>query len=77
VTSHSYHPDVHEFGLQPDCERCWQLAERPLQTLDDRMLASLRDRVQNGLQARTQAERWAMTRLMESMPPVILNTGVR
>lgn len=27
MTAHTYHPDSHVFGLQPECPRCEQLAE--------------------------------------------------
>jgi hypothetical protein len=36
MTSHIFHPDVHETGLFPGCPRCLELAESPSQ-LDQSM----------------------------------------
>lgn len=43
MTTHVYHPDVHEFGLQVGCPRCEELALNPEQ-LD----SAVRDRLTHG-----------------------------
>lgn len=38
---HSYHGDIHEIGLQDDCEACMEHAKNPTRDLDDVMLRNL------------------------------------
>jgi len=60
---HTYHEDVHEYGLADGCPRCRQQAERPLETLDDTMLRALFDRLASGQVARSLNEGLAMDNL--------------
>jgi len=60
---HSYHEDVHEVGLVDGCPRCRQQAERPLDTLDNKMLRALFDRLASRAVARSLNEGLAMDNL--------------
>lgn len=41
---HVYHGDIHETGLQDDCEACTEHADQPWNGLDDDMLNKLCER---------------------------------
>lgn len=41
---HTGHPDVHDHGLQDDCEACTYHADNPLRNLDQDMLHGLVER---------------------------------
>lgn len=42
MSTHTFHPDTHEAGLQPGCPRCEEHADHPLAGLDSINLARLR-----------------------------------
>lgn len=63
--THSYHPDMHEFGLSDSCERCAFQSQHPVETLDDRMIHSLIGRIENNLPPRSDAERLAMEMILQ------------
>lgn len=75
VTSHTLHPDSHEFGLADGCPRCAEHAERPVTGLDDRNLGVLARRLACGDAPRSGNERKAMYRLLDHVlatqqPPI-------
>lgn len=41
MTLHTYHRDIHEYGLDPTCPRCKEHAISPMTSLDQAMLARL------------------------------------
>lgn len=57
---HSQHEDIHEVGLVDGCPRCEEHCERPQYTLDSRMLAALKERVDNNWPGRSHNETWAI-----------------
>lgn len=63
MSSHTYHPDTHEFGLADGCPRCAEHAERPLDSLDSANLAALVERVRNEEEPRSANEAIAMRRV--------------
>mgnify|MGYP001571143581 CR=1 FL=1 len=62
---HSYHPDIHAYGLADNCERCEQHAEHPLDTLDDSMLTDLILRVRRDNYPRSNNEAAAMNSIRQ------------
>lgn len=64
MTTHTYHPDSHEFGLQDDCPRCAEHSLYPWQSLDSENLANLKSRIGQGLTARSGTEAQAMEMLL-------------
>jgi len=63
MSSHTLHDDVHERGLADGCPRCREHAEHPLQSLDNRMLRALFDRLASGQVARSLNEGLALDAL--------------
>lgn len=63
MTTHSYHPDSHEYGLADGCPRCDEHARNPEQGLDSRNIANLRERIDKGLEPRSNNEKLAMINL--------------
>ncbi|KKM83387.1 hypothetical protein LCGC14_1309830 [marine sediment metagenome] len=47
MTTHSIHGDIHEEGLADGCPRCEEHGESPFTGLDDQMLSSLVQRVED------------------------------
>lgn len=41
MTTHTFHPDTHEHGLQDDCPRCIEHSEHPIQSLDRQNLTRI------------------------------------
>lgn len=66
MTTHSYHPDAHIYGLQDSCPRCMEHAKNPLKSLDVTMLAGLQNRIDQELAPRSSAEWLAIKRLKEA-----------
>lgn len=60
MTVHSYHPDVHEHGLQDGCPRCDEHANDPFLALDSVMIANLIERVNERHEPRSDNEQRAM-----------------
>lgn len=79
MTAHSVHPSIRENGLDNDCPRCIELAERPFHGLDDRNLADLIHRIVNKLDSRSVSEAIAMARVTDAMAKaqVLWNRGWR
>lgn len=60
MTTHSRHPDIHNFGLADGCERCLELALNPFNGLDENALTDLAARVAGDSEPRSDAEAMAM-----------------
>lgn len=41
MSTHTYHPDIHDNGLADDCDRCAEHAADPFRGLDDSNLRDL------------------------------------
>jgi hypothetical protein len=67
VTSHGYHKDVHEHGLQDDCDRCQELAEDPFNLTDLDVFRSLVWRIDNDRPPRSMCENAAMSRIRRTI----------
>ena len=67
MTTHTFHPDTHEYGLADGCPRCDEHAERPLDGLDQENLANLIDRVQRHEEPRSANEYRAMYMLEKAL----------
>ena len=67
MSSHSIHPDSHEFGLADDCERCDEHAAHPFDSLDDDNLRVLIERVRNKQASRSKNEDNAMYEVREAL----------
>lgn len=60
MSTHTFHPDTHEFGLADNCPRCAEHAEHPLESLDKTNVQALIVRVNHELPARGANEARAM-----------------
>ena len=71
MSSHIYHPDMHEHGLADGCPRCEEHAMRPAASMDEGNLATLRYRIANNWPARSMNESAAMDNLAkhDMIPP--------
>jgi hypothetical protein len=65
MATHYHKEDILTDGLQDDCERCAQHAAHPVDSLDDKMLMILYERVRDNEVARTDNEAIAMRNLRE------------
>jgi hypothetical protein len=63
MSTHTFHPDTHRYGLVDGCPRCAEHAAHPASSLDDENLATLRERAVKGLPPRSDAEAVAMANL--------------
>ena len=67
MSTHSLHPDILTHGLADSCERCAEHAERPLDGLDQKNIASLIARVQGHEEPRSANEYRAMYQLEKAI----------
>ena len=67
MSTHTIHPDTHEHGLADGCPRCAEHAERPLDGLDQKNIASLIARVRGHEEPRSANEYRAMYQLEKAI----------
>lgn len=67
MTTHTLHPDSHEFGLADDCLRCKEHVERPWLTLDDENIGRLTRRILTNESGMSGNETEAMANLERAM----------
>ena len=65
MSTHTFHPDTHEFGLADNCPRCEEHADHPLAGLDDHNLRVLLRRIEEHLPHRSVNEGIAMANLRD------------
>lgn len=67
MTLHTDHPSIPDNGLDDNCPRCTEHAERPFQGLDYRNLSGLVYKAQNGVPPRTTNEAIAMAKVKDAI----------
>lgn len=67
--THAFHGrdwDMHIDGLADGCSRCRFQSEHPMETLDERMITALMERLESGLKGRSANEKRAMAGVWEA-----------
>lgn len=74
MATHSPHQPIHSQGLADDCQRCFQIAERPFEALDEPNLLALVERTRRWMAdeetdalARSKNEQKAMSHVEHAL----------
>jgi hypothetical protein len=67
VSTHSFHPDSHVFGLADECPRCAEHAAHPFESLDRNNLRELAYRVRAQMEPRSANEAQAMSAVRDAI----------